>query len=87
MIIKEGFMNWKDERKSLAGFVAVFFLLYFLPVGSPRFDGAITEALELTKMVHTRTYSAVSYTSPIYCRRDIRLCQPGISNEILWRKG
>ncbi|GAB4032154.1 MAG: permease [Elusimicrobiota bacterium] len=42
-------MNWKDEWKWLAGFVAVFFLLYFLPVGSPRFDGAITEALELTK--------------------------------------
>lgn len=42
-------MNWKDEWKWLAGFVTVFFVLYFLPVGSARFDGAITEALELTK--------------------------------------
>lgn len=42
-------MNLKDEWKRLAGFITVFFLLYFLPVGSPRFDGAITEALELTK--------------------------------------
>ena len=42
-------MNWKSEWKWLAGFVAVFFVFYFLPVGVPRFDGAITEALELTK--------------------------------------
>ncbi|HBA61649.1 MAG TPA: hypothetical protein DCZ92_12710 [Elusimicrobia bacterium] len=42
-------MNWKDEWKWLAGFVTVFFVLYFLPVGSARFDGAITEALALTK--------------------------------------
>lgn len=42
-------MNWKDEWKWLAGFVTVFFVLYFLPVGSARFDGAVTEALELTK--------------------------------------
>lgn len=42
-------MNWKDEWKWLAGAVAVFFAFYFLPVGAPRFDGAITEALELTK--------------------------------------
>jgi len=42
-------MNWKDEWKWLAGFVTVFFALYFLPVGAPRFDGALNEALELTK--------------------------------------
>ncbi len=42
-------MNFREERRTLAGFAAVFFLLYFLPVGSPRFDGALTEALELTK--------------------------------------
>ena len=28
---------------------AVFATVYFLPVGQPRFDGAVTEALELTK--------------------------------------
>ncbi|MDT8286186.1 MAG: permease [Elusimicrobiales bacterium] len=42
-------MSWKDEWRRLAGFIAVFFLFYFLPVGSGRFDGALTEALELTK--------------------------------------
>jgi len=42
-------MNWKEDWKTLAGFAAVFFAFYFLPVGLPRFDGAITEALELTK--------------------------------------
>lgn len=42
-------MNLKEEWRTLAGFAAVFFLFYFLPVGSVRFDGALTEALELTK--------------------------------------
>lgn len=42
-------MSWKDEWKWLAGFTGVFFVFYFLPVGLPRFDGAITEGLELAK--------------------------------------
>jgi uncharacterized membrane protein YraQ (UPF0718 family) len=42
-------MNFKEEWRTLAGFAAAFFLFYHLPVGLPRFDGALTEALELTK--------------------------------------
>jgi uncharacterized protein len=42
-------MNWKEESKWLIGFVALFFLLYFLPVGVPRFDNALIAALELAK--------------------------------------
>lgn len=42
-------MNLKDDWKTLAWFTALFFAFYFLPVGLPRFDGAVTEALELTK--------------------------------------
>lgn len=42
-------MNWKEEWRWLAGFAGVFFAFYFLPVGLPRFDGAITEGLELAK--------------------------------------
>lgn len=42
-------MNWKEEWKWLAGFIAVFLAFYYLPVGQSRFDGAVTEALELTK--------------------------------------
>jgi len=42
-------VSWKEEWKWLAGFAAVFFALYFLPVGTPRFDGALNEALELAK--------------------------------------
>jgi len=42
-------MNWNDEWKwaalLLAGFVAVF----YLPVGSPRFDGAVLESFHLVK--------------------------------------
>jgi len=42
-------VNWKEDWKWLAGFIGVFFAFYFLPVGAARFDGAITEALELAK--------------------------------------
>lgn len=41
--------NWSKELKVLGGFVAVFVLLFFLPVGVPRFDNALREGLELTK--------------------------------------
>ncbi len=37
------------ELKILGGFLAAFVLLFFLPVGMPRFDNALKEGLELTK--------------------------------------
>ena len=42
-------MNWKDEWKVLLVLAAVFLAAYFLPVGAPRFDNAVTEAFSLTK--------------------------------------
>lgn len=42
-------VNWKSEWKPLAGLLAVFLACYYLPVGQPRFTGAIQEALELVK--------------------------------------
>ena len=42
-------MNRRAESKSLLIAVLVFVGLYHLPVGSTRFDGAITEALALTR--------------------------------------
>lgn len=39
----------KQEVKIFAWLAAVFGGIYFLPVGTPRFDNAIFEALELTK--------------------------------------
>ncbi|HOX57409.1 MAG TPA: permease [Candidatus Paceibacterota bacterium] len=44
-----GNANWSRELKILGGFAAVFILLFFLPVGVPRFDNALKEGLELTK--------------------------------------
>jgi len=41
--------NWSRELKVLGGFAVVFVLLFFLPVGVPRFDNALKEGLELTK--------------------------------------
>lgn len=41
--------EWSRELKILGGFAAVFVLLFFLPVGVPRFDNALKEGLELTK--------------------------------------
>ncbi len=42
-------MNWKSERAILVIMVLIFLLLYFLPVGTPRFDNAMIEALALTR--------------------------------------
>lgn len=42
-------MNVRQELKIFAGMAATFAVFYFLPLGSPRFDGAVTEALALTK--------------------------------------
>jgi uncharacterized membrane protein YraQ (UPF0718 family) len=42
-------MNVRKELKILAALAGVFATLYFLPLGTPRFDGAVHEALALTK--------------------------------------
>ena len=39
----------RHELKIFGVLAAVFAAIYFLPVGQPRFDAAVTEALELTK--------------------------------------
>ena len=41
-------IDWKTEWRPLALMTAVFAVLYWLPVGVPRFDGAVSEALALT---------------------------------------
>ena len=42
-------MNWKNEWKSLLVIAAAFLGIYYLPIGVPRFDNAVTEALRLIK--------------------------------------
>ncbi len=42
-------MSWKHEWKTLAALAAVFLAFFFLPVGTPRFDNAVLEALYLTR--------------------------------------
>jgi hypothetical protein len=41
--------DWTREWKPLAWIAGVFLVFYFLPLGSARFDGAVNEALALTK--------------------------------------
>jgi uncharacterized membrane protein YraQ (UPF0718 family) len=41
-------MSFRTEAKALAIAIVVFLGFYHLPVGSPRFDGAVTESLALT---------------------------------------
>ncbi len=41
--------DWRREWRPLAWMAAAFAVLYWLPVGWPRFDGAVTEALALTR--------------------------------------
>lgn len=42
-------IGWKQEWKPFAVIVAVFLVLFFLPLGWERFDGAVMEALYLAK--------------------------------------
>jgi hypothetical protein len=42
-------MTWRNEWKALAWLTAAFIALYFLPLGVPRFDHAVFEALALAK--------------------------------------
>jgi len=42
-------VDWKDEWKKLALIVVAFLALFYLPVGMPRFDNAVMEALYLAK--------------------------------------
>jgi len=42
-------MNWKDEWKILVVILAVFLAIFYLPVGTQRFDTAVMEALHLAK--------------------------------------
>jgi uncharacterized protein len=41
--------DWKDEWKPLALIAGLFLACFYLPVGVPRFDNAVTEAFELVK--------------------------------------
>jgi uncharacterized membrane protein YraQ (UPF0718 family) len=41
--------NWKLEWKPLALIAGLFLACFYLPVGAPRFDNAVNEALELVK--------------------------------------
>lgn len=42
-------MEWRHEWKPLGWLTAGFLAIFFLPVGIPRFDNAVTEALELAR--------------------------------------
>jgi uncharacterized membrane protein YraQ (UPF0718 family) len=42
-------LELKKEWKPLLGIVALFLAAYYLPIGLPRFDGAVKEALSLVK--------------------------------------
>ncbi|MGB9615815.1 MAG: permease [Desulfomonilaceae bacterium] len=40
---------WRDQWKALALITGGFLICYYLPVGHPRFDNAVTESFELVK--------------------------------------
>ncbi|MBN2108164.1 MAG: permease, partial [Deltaproteobacteria bacterium] len=42
-------MDWKTEWKPLAIIIAAFLACFYLPVGVPRFDTAVTESFQLVK--------------------------------------
>jgi uncharacterized membrane protein YraQ (UPF0718 family) len=42
-------MDWKEEWKAILFIIGIFLLLFFLPIGSSRFENAILESLYLAK--------------------------------------
>jgi uncharacterized membrane protein YraQ (UPF0718 family) len=42
-------MYWKDHWKTLAWIVGIFLVCFYMPIGTPRFDNAVTESLHLVK--------------------------------------
>ena len=42
-------MDWRQEWKALALIVAAFLAAFYLPAGTPRFDGAVMESLHLVR--------------------------------------
>ena len=42
-------MTFKRDAKILAAGIAVFAALYYMPIDAPRFNGAVHEALALTR--------------------------------------
>lgn len=42
-------MNWRVEWKNFLWVLAVFLGVFYMPVGQARFDGAVTEALQLVR--------------------------------------
>ncbi len=42
-------MNWKEDWKALLLIITIFLIAFYLPVGQPRFDNAVTEAFQLVK--------------------------------------
>ncbi len=42
-------MYWRDHWKTLAWIVGIFLVCFYLPIGTPRFDNAVTESLHLVK--------------------------------------
>src|SRR3972149_5875318 len=42
-------VDWKSEWKPLAAILGIFGVVYFLPVGSARFDNALLEGLSLAR--------------------------------------
>lgn len=47
--VRTGLERWTEDWKPLAAIIGVFLALFYLPVGVPRFDNAVLEALHLAK--------------------------------------
>ena len=61
---------WREEWKPLLWIVAIFVAFYWLPTGTPRFDGAVTEALALTKW-YAREHVLLCLVPAFYIAGDI----------------
>ena len=75
-------MNWRQEWKWLAVMVGGFLAVFYLPVGSARFDGAVLESFHLVKWYAREHVLLCLIPGTVHCRRHRGLRQPGGRHEV-----
>ena len=74
--------DWTAEWKPLLWVVAVFVGAYWLPVGSRRFDGAVVEALALTKWYAQEHVLLCLVPGVLHRRRHLGVLEPAGSSPV-----
>ncbi len=75
-------MDFKGEWKKFLFIAGLFLACFYLPVGTPRFDGAVMESLQLVKWYARGACPAVSGPGVLYRRSYRSLRQSGFRHAV-----